>query len=235
MLTDADVLTTLPRSIRAGVTCGLLLLPLVVAPAGAQIESGRVLDDSTLAPLARSRVILQRGAADSWTDVDTARTDAHGFFQFAPRPPGVYRVALLGKSEPMFLGAADTLAADSMSQREFRLPITRRGVASAYVESEVDRPARQSTGPSPEPDRSTMRLASVAGEANVRFVVETDGHVNPSTLRVVSATDPGRLESISQSLLAMRFEPATIGGIPVRQVVERKFHMVTRIERRVIR
>jgi hypothetical protein len=59
------------RSMMACATCGLLLLALSVAPAHAQIESSQVLDDSTLAPLARSRVILQHGAADSWTDVDT--------------------------------------------------------------------------------------------------------------------------------------------------------------------
>ena len=223
------------RSMTMCAACGLLLLALPVAPAHAQIESGQVLDDSTLAPLARSRVILQRGVADSWTDVDTARTDAHGFFQFASRPPGVYRVALLGKSEPMFLGAADTLAADSMSQREFRLPITRRGVSSAYTQEEVDRPARQIIGPVPSHDPSTMHLATALREVDVRFVVEADGHVDPLTLQTPDAADQTLAEWSRQSLVAARFEPATIGGIPVRQLVTRKERFVSRIERRVIR
>lgn len=224
------------RSMMSHGTFGLLLLSLALTPARAQIESGRVIDDSTLAPLAGSRVILERGVADAWTGVDTARTDARGFFQFAPRPPGVYRVALLGKSEPMFLGAADTLAADSMQQREFPLPITRRGVAQAYLASEVEQPARTLDSPSVFPiDPSEARSLGRSDDVTTQFVVSADGSVDLATIRVLTATNPTFAESIRRTLTSARYHPATIGGVPVRQLVERKDRIQTRVEIRHVR
>lgn len=210
----------------------LLLCTLPIASAGAQVEAGRAVDDSTLAPLVGSRVVLQSAAAGKWKDVETTRTDAQGLFQFGPHPPGVYRVALLGKKEPMFFGAVDTLAADSMQQREFRLPVVRRSAVTAYAAADVDRPAEAIAAPSsPPPDPSSTRIPTPPTQMRVEFVVDERGAPEVATFRTTSITNEVLIDSIKQSLMSRRFHPATIGGIPVRQVVEETIRSETRIRR----
>lgn len=216
--------------------CALLLLALSATAAHAQLEAGRVIDDSTLAPLAGSRVILQHAdSSGAWSAVETTRTDAQGLFQFMPHPPGAYRVALLGKTEPMFFGAIDTLAADSMQQREFRLPITRRSAASAYLAGEVEHQAESASGPTPISDRSATRVASGFMETGFQFVVGVDGTVDAATVRVTTTSDSRFDDAARQSLLSRRYRPATIGGIAVRQVVTETMHGATRVESRRMR
>lgn len=207
----------------------LLLLALAVAPLHAQIESGQVIDDSTGAVLVGSRVLLQHDTAATWETIETTRTDARGLFQFTSHPAGVYRVALLGEREPRYFGAPDTLAADSMQQREFALPIVRRSAASAYVASEVEHQAQSIAMPSfPAPPRG-VRVSS--SEIRTTFIVDADGTADVSSFHVISGASGQIEESIRQSLMAKRFRPATIGGIPVRQVVEETIHVETRVER----
>lgn len=218
------------RGVEQSLVWAVVLFAVPVASAQAQIESGRVLDDSTSAPLVGSRVVLQGDTAGAWKDVETTRTDAQGLFQFGPHAPGVYRVALLGKKDPVYFGAIDTLAADSMQQREFRLPIVRRSAASAYLPGEVEHPAEPVSGPTPISDRSATRVASGFTETSVQFVVDVDGRVDPSTVRVTSTSDSRANDAAQQSLLSRRYRPATIGGIPVRQVVSETMHGETRVE-----
>lgn len=208
-----------------------LLSATPFASAHAQIESGRVIDDSTSAPLVGSRVVLQHDTAGTWNAIETTHTDAQGLFQFMQHAPGIYRVALLGKSDPMFFGAADTLAVDSMQQREFRLPITRRGEASAYLPSEVDHQAEALSIRSGQPEPTGELLASAATRTDVQFVVNADGSVDLGSIRVSSGNDPRMAETMRQSLMSRRYRPATIGGIPVRQVVSDAILRETRIER----
>lgn len=224
-------MTRLERTRRCASTALLVpLLALPLASAHAQVEAGRVIDDSTLAPLVGSRVVLETDTAGTWRTVETTQTDAQGLFQFSTHAPGVYRVALVGKSEPMFRGAIDTLAADSMQQREFRLPVVRRSEADAYLASEVERQAQPILAPSSPPDRSEMRLASAAGEVDTEFVVGTEGTIDLSTIHIVSASDPSLADGVQRSLTSRRYHPATIGGIPVRQVVKEHVRTETRVE-----
>lgn len=207
----------------------LLLLAIAVAPAGAQVEAGRVIDDSTGAVLVGSRVFLQHDTAGAWKTIETTHTDAHGLFQFALHPAGVYRVALVGESEPRYFGAADTLAADSMQQREFPLPIVRQSVASAYLESEVEHRAQAIVMPSGPPPSGGVPVA--ASEVRATFIVDANGTVDVSSFRAVSGASEQLTESIRQSLLSRRYHPATIGGIPVRQVVQETVRTETRVQR----
>lgn len=209
---------------------GAVFLLAPFTSARAQIESGRVIDDSTLAPLVGSRVTLQHDTAGEWRAIETTQTDAQGLFQFVQHAPGVYRVALLGKKEPMYTGAVDTLAADSMQQREFRLPVVRRGVASAYLPSEVEHQAQAISAPSGQPDLGAEPLQIAAGRTNMHFVVDADGTVDLQSIRI-DTSDPRMDQTTRQSLMSRRYRPATIGGIPVRQVVSDRILTVTRIER----
>lgn len=211
---------------------GALLLSVPLRAAHAQIESGRAIDDSTLAPLVGSRVILQQhDTTGAWKGVETTQTDAQGLFQFMQHAPGVYRVALLGRKEPVYFGAVDTLAADSMQQREFRLPVVRRGVASAYLASEVDHPAQAIVAPSgTSADPADVHLATTMTQMTTQFVVGADGMADPSTFRVVGASNTSTEDSMRQALMSRRFRPATIGGIPVPQVMQEVVRRMTRVQ-----
>ena len=221
-----DHLPKLFRAIAYGGGC--ILLTLAAAPAHAQIEAGHVIDDSTGASLVGSRVLLQHDTAGTWKTIQTTHTDERGLFQFATYPPGIYRVALLGASEPRYFGTPDTLAADSMQEREFALPVVRRGVASAYLASEVEQRAQAIRMALPPPPGGTAVSES---EVRTSFIVDANGTVDISSFHAVGGATEELIDSIRQSMLSRKFRPATIGGIPVRQVVEEMIRIETRVQR----
>ena len=220
----------LPKLIRAIAYCGgCILVALAAVPAQAQIESGHVIDDSTGASLVGSRVMLQHDTAGTWKTIQTTHTDERGLFQFATYPPGIYRVALLGGSDPRYFGAPDTLAADSMQEREFALPVVRRGVASAYLASEVEQRAQAIRMPVPPPPPGGTTVSE--SEIRTSFIVDADGTVDISSFRAIGGATEELIESMRQSMLSRKFRPATICGIPVRQVVEETVRIGTSIRR----
>ena len=54
----------------------------------------------------------------------------------------------------------------------------------------------------------------------LRFVVGSNGKVDPSTLTVVSSDDPLFAQSVANLAVSAEFTPATINGAPVAQVYE---------------
>lgn len=68
-----------------------------------------------------------------------------------------------------------------------------------------------------------MRTAKREGEVLARFVVETDGTVDPSTLQVVRSSDPAFTAAVRDAIPALRFQPARVGGRAVRQLIEQPF------------
>lgn len=63
----------------------------------------------------------------------------------------------------------------------------------------------------------------VEGQAIVQFVVDTTGHADPKSFNVVVSSHPGFAQSVREALPGMRFSPARIGAIKVRQLVELPF------------
>lgn len=199
-----------------------LCVVLAARPAFAQaIEAGRVVDDSTHDPLIGTRVMLQVPEGEHWRTVDSTRTDDRGFFQLATPGPGIYRIGLVGMF-PTFASAPDTLAADSMQQREYTVPIA-RDPTRVYFEFQVDRPARASS-PSPSPlYPSSLRSVGIDGEVFVQFVVNPNGRADITTLRVLRTSDPAFAESVREVLPKKKFTPGYIGRIAVRQMVQQTY------------
>ncbi|MEX2181432.1 MAG: TonB family protein [Gemmatimonadaceae bacterium] len=96
--------------------------------------------------------------------------------------------------------------------------------------SEVDVPAALlPSSPLPRyPD--ALRRQRVEGVARVRFVVGTNGRVEPATVVVIESTHAAFSEAVRSALPRMRFRPARIGTKPVRQLVE--FPLTFRVEAR---
>jgi TonB family protein len=70
---------------------------------------------------------------------------------------------------------------------------------------------------------SVLRSTSIAGEARFRFVVDTAGRVELSTVERVSSTHDAFAFAVRGTLPRMRFTPARVDGKPVRQLVELPF------------
>lgn len=93
----------------------------------------------------------------------------------------------------------------------------------AMSELEVDSTAMRSPdseGPVYPPEMLAKRIEGVAV---VRFVVSDQGSVDPSTVRIMMATDSAFADAARTALPRMRFRPAWFSGKPVSQLVEQAF------------
>ena len=72
----------------------------------------------------------------------------------------------------------------------------------------------------------------IEGSVRVRYVVDTTGFADPTSILVLEATHPAFAESVREVLHYMRFSPAKIGTKKVRQLVEQPFtfHIAARAE-----
>ena len=68
----------------------------------------------------------------------------------------------------------------------------------------------------------SLRVANLEGEVLVRFVVDTAGRVEPSTVSVLQATHELFADAVRAWLPQTRYEPAQAAGRPVRQLVEQR-------------
>ena len=64
--------------------------------------------------------------------------------------------------------------------------------------------------------------------ATIEFVVDTAGRVELSTARITRSNDPAFASSLLATLPLYRYEPARLGGVPVRQIATTQQAIVTR-------
>lgn len=216
--------TTLRPNCSIALLAGLFLLTLLSSTAHAQIEAGQVIDDSLHVPLTHVAVSLHRLTNGTWQLVDSSTTDDRGLFQFRPTEPGVFRVGVLGTSEPQFAGGIDTLAADSLNERMLLVPWLRHLETRAYLRFEVETPAAQILGETRTPTYPKELIARRAdGEVDAQFIVDASGAVDMRSFKVLRATEPAFADAVRRYLVSAHYIPATIGGHPVRQVVQQQF------------
>ena len=95
--------------------------------------------------------------------------------------------------------------------------------SATFLDFQVEHPA------TPAPNSATpvypdiLRQAGVEGDALVSFVVDTSGRVDISTFKVVRATHDLFAASVRNALPRMRFIPAAVGELKVRQLVQQPF------------
>jgi protein TonB len=95
-----------------------------------------------------------------------------------------------------------------------------------YIEPELEHPvARDPSSDGPQyPD--LLRKKGVEGLVVVRFIVDTSGRADSTTLHVVLATHPAFEEAVRTALPHMRFIPAQLGEKHVPELVMQEFHFV---------
>ena len=98
-----------------------------------------------------------------------------------------------------------------------------RPVSDAPFESgQVEQIVRPRVG-NPNPVYpATLRSANVEGDVRVRFIVDTLGRVEPRSVEIRETTHALFADAVRDWLRRTRYEPATIGGQPVRQLVEQR-------------
>lgn len=65
--------------------------------------------------------------------------------------------------------------------------------------------------------------ARVMGYVAARYVVDTTGFADTTSFEVLKATNPEFITAVKEALPYMRFTPAKIGSLKVRQLVEQQF------------
>jgi protein TonB len=92
-----------------------------------------------------------------------------------------------------------------------------------YFEFQVEKPAMAKEGnPSPRyPD--ILRTGNVEGEVLAQFVVDTAGHAESNSFKVLKSTNDLFTQAVKNVLPQLRFYPAETGGRKVRMVVQQPF------------
>jgi hypothetical protein len=70
---------------------------------------------------------------------------------------------------------------------------------------------------------AALLAAHVMGFVSARYVVDTTGLADPSSFEIVQSTNPEFVNAVLEALPHMRFKPAKIGALRVRQLVEQTF------------
>ena len=92
-----------------------------------------------------------------------------------------------------------------------------------YFEFQVEKQVQTAAG-SPQPRYPDMlKSANVEGEVLAQFVVDTTGHAEMSTFKVLKSSHELFTQSVRNVLPNMRFYPAEIGGRKVKQMVQQPF------------
>ena len=100
-------------------------------------------------------------------------------------------------------------------------PVTTAGSGSVGVEAvvlagEADVPAEVVHQPAPRYPPA-LQHAGLEGRVVLEFIIDTTGHVEPGSLRVLERSRPGFDGSAVETILASLFRPAQVRGRPVRQ------------------
>lgn len=93
--------------------------------------------------------------------------------------------------------------------------------AETYLEAEVDDPVNPINIPKPRYP-PVMQQAGIAGSVDVQYVVDTTGHAERSSWKVLRSTNKAFEEPAREAIMKGVFKPARIRGKAVRQLVQQK-------------
>jgi TonB family protein len=69
-----------------------------------------------------------------------------------------------------------------------------------------------------------LRKRGESGSVDVRFVIDSTGRIDMRTVRVIRSTDPEFTDAVLRVLPMARFNPALVGGHPVRWATAQQFN-----------
>ena len=152
--------------------------------------------------------------------------------QEAPPPPQSFQVLTAPVNIPNVLPDID-LSAKLTNESDF----TGKGVQSAkastnlakpegdqpYFEFMVEKPVTEQSNTQRPRYPDILKSAGVEGEVLAQFVVDTTGHVEINTFKVLKTSHELFAAAVRSALPGMRFIPAEVGQKRVRQLVQQPF------------
>lgn len=97
------------------------------------------------------------------------------------------------------------------------------GQDSVYSVLDVDIAVVRSANSAAPAYPLSMLKARISGSVKAQYIVDTTGFADTTSLRIMTATNPDFVTAVREALPYMRFEPARIGTMKVRQLVEQQF------------
>jgi protein TonB len=90
--------------------------------------------------------------------------------------------------------------------------------AQVFTEAELDDPVQPISQPTPRYP-PVMQSAGIAGRVELEYIVDTTGHLEPPSLKVLKSSHQAFEEPAKEVIQKSVFKPARFRGRPVRQLV----------------
>ena len=179
---------------------------------------GRAKNKQSGAPLREIGVALVADSGSVSAALARTTTDTGGVFYLDVPKPGTYRVAFTLESKTMLSDSLTVSGGDV--QREFVVDV---GEDPTYFEFQVEKPVRaRPDQPAPRYPES-MRSSGIQGEVLIQFVVDTLGHAEMSTFKVLRSNAAEFTNAVRGTLPQIDFFPAELNHRKVRQLVQMPF------------
>lgn len=201
----------------------LILFALGARTATAQSGafSGDVKDSATLAPLSHLRIYL---LDENDRELASTITDDHGLFTIPHSRAGIFQLKFDRAGMKSIFGPIDTVTADSVITRTYTATFAPNPLNAALGESPVDEPVREPPGGQDAPRYpKSLKGYAINGEVRVSFVVDTTGHVDMGSVKLIQSSDAAFFKAVMDALPHMSFIPAKYRGHNVPDRVEQTF------------
>jgi periplasmic protein TonB len=90
-----------------------------------------------------------------------------------------------------------------------------------FLEAQLDDPVQPISIPTPRYP-PVLQSAGIAGAVDLQYVVDTTGHAEPGSFKVLKTTHPAFAEPAKEAISKGVFKPAKFKGQPVRQLVQQR-------------
>lgn len=94
---------------------------------------------------------------------------------------------------------------------------------NAYSVLDVDSAAVRDPSSAAPAYPPVMMAKGIEGSATMRFVIDSTGLIDPGTVTLLNATHAEFVQAVREAMPRMRFRPAKMGLIAVRQLAEQMF------------
>jgi hypothetical protein len=130
---------------------------------------------------------------------------------------------MMGDARPTTPAAPGGKKNDSVDSVSAEPVAPTTGKDSVYSVLEVETAVVRSTRSAAPAYPLKLLESHVQGFVNARYVVDTTGFADTASFRVLDATNKGFIDAVKDALPYMRFSPAKIGSVKVRQLVQQQF------------
>ena len=88
-----------------------------------------------------------------------------------------------------------------------------------FLEAQLDDPVQPISIPTPRYP-PVLQSAGIAGRVELQYIVDTTGHAEPASFKVLKTTHAAFVEPAKEAITKGLFKPARFKGQPVRQLVQ---------------